>query len=222
MPPDVDAIAIRVLLFVVIDLRGNGDASIGAGLHMEAVAEEDAGLHQRFDEADTVGGSLAGDVSGLRADADAVHPVDGAEKAGDKAGGGGEVNLAGAADLLNLSFIHHGNLIGEREGFFLIVGDKEEGDAEPLLELFQLNADALAEGGVKSGERFIKEQEFRLNDEGPGKRGALLFAAGETRRETIAFFLKAHEFEHSRHFRGDGAGLLTRAFEPEGDVLRGG
>ena len=161
-------------------------------------------------------------MGGFGADADAIDPVDGSEKTGDEAGGGGKVHFAGGADLLNFPFVHDGDLIGEGEGFFLIVGDEKERDAETFLELFELDADAFAEGGVEGGEGFVEEEEFGFDDEGAGEGGALFFTAGEISGEAVAFFLEADEIEHFFHFGGDGAFVFAAALESEGDVLGGG
>ena len=157
---------------------------------------------------------------GFGADARFAEPVDRAEKAGDEGCGGAEVDVLGRAELLDLAGVHDGEPVGEREGFLLIVGDEEEGDAGLALHGFELGAHLLAEFGVEGGEGLVEEEQAGFEDEGAGERDALLFAAGELGGEAVAFGGELDEVEGAE---GAGLGVFDAAFaEAEFDVAKGG
>ena len=49
-------------------------------------------------------------------------------------------DFVGSADLVAGTVFHDGNAVGEGEGFFLIVGDVDCGNAKSFLEFGQLDA----------------------------------------------------------------------------------
>ncbi len=59
------------------------------------------------------------------------------------------------------------------------MGDQDEGDAEPLLDVYQLELGALAQLLVQGREGLVQEQHLRPLDHGAGERDALALAAGE-------------------------------------------
>ena len=59
--------------------------------------------------------------------------------------------------------IHHRNPVGHGQGFALIMGDVDEGDADALLDAAQLVAHVLAELEVERRKRLIEEQHLRLD-----------------------------------------------------------
>jgi len=138
------------------------DFGYGAGavfetrIEVNAVAEEE----EAFD------GGGEGRAIGLRprnprgfgANAGFAEPVEGSEEAGDEGRGGAEVDVFGGAELLDAAVVHDGEFVGEREGFFLIVGDEEEGDAGVALHCFEFGAHLFAEAGVEGCEGFVEEE----------------------------------------------------------------
>lgn len=54
--------------------------------------------------------------------------VGGAQELGDEGGGGGLVHLAWRCELFDAALAHDGETIGERERFFLVVGDVDGGN----------------------------------------------------------------------------------------------
>ncbi|KAF5061341.1 hypothetical protein DSECCO2_316160 [anaerobic digester metagenome] len=89
------------------------------------------------------------------------------------------IDLFRGADLSDFAFFHQDNPIGQGQGLFLIVGDKEHGDVQLALEFFQLFPHANAQSGVQIGQGFIQEQQLRLNDHGACQGYALLLAAAQ-------------------------------------------
>ena len=110
------------------------------------------------------------------------------------AGDGAGINFAGRGDLFECAVLEKRDAIGEGHGFFLIVRDKEEGDAKFALKRFQFGLHLFAEIGVECGERLVEEQELRALDEGTGKGDALLLAAAKTRRTSSGVFV---HFDHA-------------------------
>jgi hypothetical protein len=83
------------------------------------------------------------------------------------------------ADLHNPPFAHDCDAIAHRQRLFLIMRDKDEGDADRALQVLQLDLHLAPELLVERGKRLVEEQHLRLVDERPGQRHALLLAAGK-------------------------------------------
>jgi hypothetical protein len=64
---------------------------------------------------------------------------------------------------------HDGDAVGDGERLFLVVGDVHGGDAQVLLDLAQLRAQAQADLGVEGGQRLVEEQDLGLASEGAGQ-----------------------------------------------------
>ena len=75
--------------------------------------------------------------------------------------------------------VHHGDPVGEGHRLFLVMGDDDEGQAEVVLEVAQLELGLLAELPVERAERLVEEQHLRLLGERAGERHPLALAAGE-------------------------------------------
>ncbi len=123
------------------------------------------------------------------------------------------------ACLLYFAFAHHDNGIAQREGFFLVVGDVYEGDAQLLVHLFQLHLHVLAHLEVQCGKRLIEEQHLRFVDDGAGYGDTLLLSAGE--RVHVAVFIvgHAHHAECLLHLLLDSGGGHLLQLKPESDVV---
>ena len=97
------------------------------------------------------------------------------------------VNLARRADLFQRARVHHGDLVGHRQGFFLIVRHEQERDADAALEVAQFAADLFAQLGIERGERFVEQQDVGLEHDGAGESDSLTLAAGELRGPARSF-----------------------------------
>ena len=89
------------------------------------------------------------------------------------------VDFARAGDLLEFSGAQEGDAVGHHHGFFLIVGDKDKGDADFALQRFKFDLHLAAEVGVERGERFIEEKQARTIYQGASQGDALLLAAAD-------------------------------------------
>lgn len=99
------------------------------------------------------------------------------DKVGDEVGFGVIIEIVDGAELFDFTFIHQGDPIGHDERFLLIVGDKNEGDAEFCLQIFQFDLHVLAELGIERGEGFVEEEDLGAADEGAGEGHALALSA---------------------------------------------
>ena len=86
------------------------------------------------------------------------------------------------------------------------MGDVDDGEAEALLELPDLRADAPPELGVEVRERLVEQQHAGLEDERAGHRHALLLATRELAGQTI---VQAGQAEKGQPFAIDYAPLLA-------------
>ena len=81
----------------------------------------------------------------------------------------------------------------------LVMGHHDEGDADLLLQLRQLEAHGLAQFGVERRERLVEQENLRLFHQGAGKRHALALAAGQLIGHARAEVAELHEVERLLH-----------------------
>ena len=89
------------------------------------------------------------------------------------------VDLGRRRDLDRAALIHHADAVRDRHRLLLVVGDDHEGEAEPLLQLHQLELRLLAQLLVERRERLVEQQHARTLDQRARERDALALAAGE-------------------------------------------
>ena len=82
--------------------------------------------------------------------------------------------------------IQHGYPVAHGEGFVLVVGHVDEGDAHGALHVLELKLHFLAELEVERTERLVEQQHLRLVDDRPGQRYPLPLTAGQLRRPALA------------------------------------
>ena len=107
--------------------------------------------------------ALDAHVCRLVLDQAALEHVHGADELGDEARIRVLVDLARRADLDDLAVIHHADARRERHRLFLVVRDDDEGDAQCLLDVDQLELRVLAQLLVERGERLIEQQQLRAS-----------------------------------------------------------
>ena len=108
-----------------------------------------------------------------------LEQVDVADEVGDVARVRLLVDLGRRRHLDDPAVVHHRDPVGDGHRLLLVVGDDDEGEAELLLEVDQLELRLLAELLVERAERLVEEEHLRLLGERAGERHALLLAAGE-------------------------------------------
>jgi len=83
----------------------------------------------------------------------------------------------------------HDNVVGEFEGFILIVGDKESGDFGLVVKLAEPFAQGLAHFGIGGTEGLVEQEDLSAHGERARESDASLLAAAELRgvARAIAF-----------------------------------
>src|SRR3984893_326502 len=76
---------------------------------------------------------------------------------------------------------HVDDPIGYQMADFIVMDDRDQGDARALLLIDQMNHD-VAIGGIERSRRFVQQQDRKLADEAAGDVDPLLLATGEGRR----------------------------------------
>ena len=153
---------------------------------------------------------------------DAVEEVTLAQEVGDEARARLVVERAGRAALHELAVAQDGHLVRHGQRLFLIVGDVDEGHADPSMERLQLPAELGAELLVERRERLVEQEQVGLEDERAGQGDALLLTTGELPRRAVGEVGQVDEVERLAHPRrglgpGDAADLERKA-----DVVRHG
>ena len=148
----------------------------------------------------------------------AFEQVDVADEVGDVARIRLLVDLGGRGDLDDLAVVHDRDAVGDRHRLFLVVGDDQEGQAELLLQVGQLELGLLAQLLVERAERLVEEQHLRLLGERAGERDALALAAGQLMRLALG---EGRELDQRQHLLDAAVDLGLRhavLLEAEGDV----
>ena len=151
------------------------------------------------------------------------QPVDLADELAHERRGRLLVDRRGRADLFDPAVVHHRDAIGQLQRLFLVVGDEHRDQAKLLVQLAQPAAQADAHLRVQRAERFVKQQQVRLNRQRAGQRHALALAAGQLRRIAAAEAVQLHALQQVLHPRGDPGTRRARAprshAQAECDVL---
>ena len=124
--------------------------------------------------------------------------------------------------LLHDALVHHGDPVGERQCLFLIVRDKDRRDADLALQRLQFFPHPHAQPRVEVAERFVQEQDLRLQDQRPRHGDALLLAAGQLVRPFACCMRETDQFERLAYLPVDRRGGQTPQPQTEGDVVRHG
>ena len=116
----------------------------------------------------------------------ALELIDRADEVGDEARLREFVDFGRRADLADDALVHDRDAGGERHRLFLVVGHDDEGDADLLLDVHDLELRLLAQLLVERAERLVEQQQLRLLGERAGERHALALAARELMRLALA------------------------------------
>ncbi len=98
--------------------------------------------------------------------------------------------------LLDPARVENGNLVGQRQGFVLIVRDVEDRAAEAAMQVLQLDLQFLAQLLVERRKRLVHEDHVGLEDDRPRDRHALPLAAGQLVDAPIGEPLHLHRRQH--------------------------
>ena len=132
------------------------------------------------------------------------------------------VNVARGADLLDFAGAHHPDAVAHRQGFFLVMGDEDEGDSGFKLQALQLDLHFLAQLQVQCRQRLVQQQHLGLRGQRAGQCHALLLAAGQLTGLAVRHRSQLHQRQHLGSDRRDLGRRAALHFQPETDVLRHG
>ena len=97
----------------------------------------------------------------------------------DKPVGGAAVDFVRRTDLANATLEHDGDPIRQAQGFALIVGYEDRGNAELALDLLDFNLHRCAQIPVERRKRLVEQQYLRRDDKRASQRHTLLLTARE-------------------------------------------
>ena len=126
------------------------------------------------------------------------------------------IDLPRCADLLKLAVVHDDDPIAHGQGFFLIMGHVDEGDAEVFLKRLELQLHLLAQLQIQRPQRLIQKEQFRVVGEGSGDGNTLLLPAGELVRLPLSHLSELNQLQHGVHLFSD-----LRLAEPFFDQTEG-
>jgi hypothetical protein len=132
------------------------------------------------------------------------------------------VELRRGRELQHPALVHHGNPVGKRHRFGLVVRDVDHRRAGALVEARELALHCCAQMHVEIGERLVEQHERRLGDETAGKRHPLALSAREQRRPTLGKAFELDQRERGLHALPSLGILHARHRQAVGDVLRDG
>ena len=82
-----------------------------------------------------------------------------------------------AAHLFDFAMVHHHDLVGNFQGFFLVVGHEQAGDIEFVVYVAQPLAQLFAHLGIERAKRLIQKQQFWFHSQSTGQGHTLALAA---------------------------------------------
>ena len=157
------------------------------------IAAEDRDPHDhRLDGA--VGG-LVEELDVVRPDEDVADRLSVADERHHELARGLVVELARAADLLELAVVDHGDLVGDLHRLVLVVGDEDRRHVDDVVQLAQPLAQLRANASVEGAERLVEQEHLRLGRERAGEAHALPLAARELSRIAVAEALQLDEVQ---------------------------
>ena len=129
------------------------------------------------------------------------------------------VDLSGFGHLTDMAVIHHRDPGRQRHRLDLVVGDIDDGLAEPLVQLLDLGAHLDPQLGVEVRQGFVEQEDLGLAHKRAAHRDALALAARKLTGLAVQIGMdlqkRAELFDRGGLFGArDVAGL-----HPEGDVL---
>ena len=134
----------------------------------------------------------------------------------DQTGGRMGQHLFRGSHLLNFAVVHENNEISKVKGFLHVVGDKDEGLVQLLLEGAHLLLEGAAGHGVQGGEGLIHQNDGRGGGQGPQDADALLLSTGHLRGVLVGV-LFIGQVDHVQQLTNDAVALLPAVLEQGGD-----
>ena len=117
-----------------------------------------------------------------------------------------KIEVLRRADLLDPAVIQQADPVGHRHRLVLIVGDVEDGDAEPAVEALDFQLHLVAQLPVERAERLVHQDDRGRIHHTARQRDPLLLAAGKLARQPARHLRQLHDVKSARDRGGDVGG----------------
>ena len=121
-----------------------------------------------------------------------------------------------------MAVLHDGDPVGDGEGFLLIVGDVDGGDAQTPLQLLDDGAHLHSQLGVQITQRLVHQQNTWLDNKSSGQSHTLLLTAGQFVGLPVCQMGDLHQFQRLVNLGFDLLGGHLPRLETVGYVLPDG
>ena len=130
------------------------------------------------------------------------------------------VDLGRRPVLHDHALVHDHHPVRHRQRLFLVVRHVDERGPEATVDVDQLDLHLLAKLEIEGAERFVEQQDLRLQHQRPSQGDALGLSAAQLLG--IAVLVPGHldQLEHTAHVLGDLRPGQMLHQQPKGDVLR--
>ena len=129
------------------------------------------------------------------------------------------VDVLGRAYLLDPALVHDDDLVGHRECLFLVMRDIDEGDAQLVVHILELDLHLLAHLEVQRAKRLIQKQDLRLIDQRSRDCDTLLLTAGKRADASLLKSLQIYQVQDPAHLALDDILGHLLLLEPESDII---
>ncbi len=92
--------------------------------------------------------------------------------------------------------------------------DMNGGEAEALMQAFQLMPHGQPDLGIEVGERFVEQQDRRIHRQRPAERNTLALPAGQGCHLAVAIALQPEQVENLGNLAVAIGALIPRSFSP--------
>ena len=118
-----------------------------------------------------------------------------ADKFCDKSCGRLFVNFIRTTDLQHFSLIHHRNAVGYGKSLALVMGNKNKGNTDLIVQFIKFNEKISPQLCVKCRKRFIQEQYPRFVNQCASNCNSLLLPPGKLRRLFVDMRIKLYQMQ---------------------------
>ncbi len=121
--------------------------------------------------------------------------------------------------MIDYPFIHDDQLIRERKGLLLIMGNINSRKPKPILKSNQLYPHMFSQLSIQIRQWLIEENELRFSHQSPSKGHPLLLSAAQIGCRTICKVTKPHQFQGIVYLFFDTATAFSAQFERKSNIV---
>jgi len=142
-----------------------------------------------------------------------------AQEASDSFGGGVFQHLLRRGHLHNFSAIHEDDDIGQLQCLIHVMGDKNDGLAKTLLQVFHFVLKSLPRLRIQCAKRFVHQYDGRGGCQSPQDTYTLLLTAGKFGGILFSKVLHVNQLQHFLHDLSTAGLVVFEKFGDNGNVL---